>query len=105
MAAGEGEGRILCRKRHLTARFQLRLRVHLACSTVPATATCVLATPVVNFSNTLSQEDTLTISTDSFTEKGRMVASPGHYKVTITATTMSGDRSQLTMPFEVKNGE
>ena len=80
-------------------------RVHLACSTVPATATCALATPVVNFSNTLSQEDTLTISTDSFTEKGRMVASPGHYKVTITATTMSGDRSQLTMPFEVKNGE
>lgn len=80
-------------------------RVHLACSTVPATATCALATPVVNFSNTLSQEDTLTISTDSFTEKGRMVASPGHYKVTITATTMSGDRSQLTMPFEVKNRE
>jgi beta-glucanase (GH16 family) len=80
-------------------------RVHLACSTVPATATCALATPVVNFSNTLSQEDTLTISTDSFTEKGRMVASPGHYKVTITATTMSGDRSQLTVPFEVKNGE
>jgi beta-glucanase (GH16 family) len=80
-------------------------RVHLACSTAPAGATCALATPVVNFSNTLSQEDTLTISTDSFTEKGRMVASPGHYKVTITATTMSGDRSQLTVPFEVKNGE
>jgi beta-glucanase (GH16 family) len=80
-------------------------RVHLACSTDTPAATCSLAASVVNFSDTLSQEDTLTISTDSFTEKGRMVASPGRYEVTITATTMSGDRSQLTVPFEVKNGE
>jgi beta-glucanase (GH16 family) len=79
--------------------------VHLACSTEPATAICSLATSVVNFSDTLSQEDTLTIATDSFTDKGRMVAPPGHYKMTITATTISGDRSQLTVPFEVKNGE
>lgn len=79
--------------------------VHLACSTEPATAICSLATSVVNFSDTLSQEDTLTIATDSFTEKGRMVAPPGHYKMTISATTISGDRSQLTVPFEVKSGE
>jgi hypothetical protein len=59
----------------------------------------------VNFSDTLSQEDTLTISTGSFAGGGRMVASPGRYKVTITATTISGDRSQLTVPFEVKNAE
>jgi beta-glucanase (GH16 family) len=80
-------------------------RVHLSCSTDTPTAACSLATSVVNFSDTLSQEDTLTISTDSFTEKGRMVASPGRYRVTITATTISGDRSQVIVPFEIKNGE
>ena len=78
-------------------------RVHLACSTEPATAHCDLGTSVVNFSDTLSQEDSLTISTDSFTDKGRIAAPAGRYKVTITATTMSGDRSQLSVPFEVKN--
>jgi beta-glucanase (GH16 family) len=79
--------------------------VFLSCSTEPATASCALATSVVDFTNTLSQEDILTISTDSFTNSGRMVAPPGHYKLTITATTISGDRSQLTMPFEVRNGD
>lgn len=76
-------------------------RVHLTCSTEPATATCALATSVVNFSDTLVQQDTLTLSTDSFTDKGRMVAPPGHYKVTVTATTISGNQAQLTAPFEV----
>lgn len=80
-------------------------RVHLACSTDTPTVTCSLATPVLNFSDTLSQEDTLSISTHSFSEKGRIVAAPGLYKVTITATTISGNRSQLTMPFEVKNDD
>ena len=79
-------------------------RVLLTCSTVPATATCSLATSVVNFSDTLSQEDTLTLSTQSFSDKGPTTAPPGHYKVTITATTMSGNRSQLTAPFEVTGG-
>ncbi|MGA7339110.1 MAG: glycoside hydrolase family 16 protein [Terracidiphilus sp.] len=80
-------------------------RVHLACSTEPATAACGLAASVVDFSGTLSQEDSLTISTDFFTDKGRVVAPPGRYKMTITATTISGDRSQLTVPFEVRNSE
>lgn len=78
-------------------------RVHLTCSTEPATAACSLATSVVDFSDTLSQEDSLTVSTDSFTDKGRVVAPPGLYKMTISAVTISGDRSQLTVPFEVKN--
>lgn len=77
-------------------------RVRLACSTDSPAVACSLATSVVNFSETLSQVDTLTLSTDTFTEKGRTVAPPGVYKVTITATTMSGDRSQLTVPFTVK---
>ncbi len=76
-------------------------RVHLACSTEPATTACSLATSVVDFSDTLSQEDSLTISTDFFTDKGRVVAPPGRYKMTITATTLSGDHSQLIVPFEV----
>jgi beta-glucanase (GH16 family) len=80
-------------------------RVHLACSTEPATAACGLAASVVDFSDTLSQEDSLTVSTDFFTDKGRTVAPPGRYKMTITATTISGDRSQLTVPFEVRSSE
>lgn len=78
-------------------------RVHLACSTDPVSAHCDLGRSVLNFSDTLSQEDSLTISTDSFTDAGRTAAPPGRYKVTITATTISGNRSQLTTPFEVKN--
>lgn len=77
-------------------------RVFLSCSTEPATAVCSLATPIVNFSDALSQQDTLTITTDSFTSSGAAVAPAGRYKVTITATSMSGDRSQLVAPFEVK---
>jgi hypothetical protein len=71
----------------------------------PATAACSLAASVVDFSTTLLQQDSLTISTDFFTENGRMVAPPGRYRITITATTISGDRSQLTVPFEVVKGE
>lgn len=77
-------------------------RVRLACATDSPAVACSLATSVVNFSETLSQVDTLTLSTDTFTDKGRTVAPPGHYKVTIVATTMSGDRSQITVPFNVK---
>jgi beta-glucanase (GH16 family) len=80
-------------------------RVHLSCSVQPATAACALATSVVDLSSTLSQDDSLTISTDLFTEKGRAVAPSGGYKLTITATTVSGDHSQLTVPFEVKGSE
>lgn len=79
--------------------------VHLDCSTEPATATCKLATSVVNFSDTLTQDETLTLTTDTFSEKGRVVAPPGRYKLTITATTVSGDRSHLTVPFEVTSAQ
>lgn len=77
-------------------------RVHLSCSIEPATAACSLGTSVVDLSSTLSQDDSLTISTVSFTDKGRVAAPPGHYRMTITATTISGDHSQLTVPFDVK---
>ena len=80
-------------------------RVHLSCATEPVVANCTLATSVVDFSDTLSQVDTLTISTDTFTDKGRILAPPERYKMTITATTMSGDHSQLTVPFDVVSGQ
>ncbi len=78
-------------------------RVHLSCSTEPASVYCDLGRSVVNFSDTLSQEDSLTLSTDSFTGTGRVAAPIGRYKVMVTATTISGDHSQLSAPFEVKN--
>jgi beta-glucanase (GH16 family) len=80
-------------------------RVHLTCAAEPATATCSLGSAVVNFSDTLSQEDTLTLSTQTFSDKGKIMAPPGRYKVTITATTMSGDRTRQTLPFEVTPAE
>jgi beta-glucanase (GH16 family) len=80
-------------------------RVHLTCSVEPAVAACSLAASIVDLTNTLSQDDTLTISTDFFTDKGRVVAPPGRYKMTIAATTISGDRSQVTLPFEVKSAD
>lgn len=78
-------------------------RVHLTCYTEPAVVQCDLGRSIVDFSDTRTQEDSLTLSTASFTGNGRVTAPPGLYKVTITATTISGDRSQLTVPFEVKN--
>lgn len=80
-------------------------RVYLSCSTQPATVVCSLGNTVVDFSDTLNQEDTVTLSTDTFTADGRMAAAPGIYKLTITATSISGDRSQLNVPFEVKGGK
>lgn len=79
-------------------------RVYLSCSTEPSTAVCAVNTSVIDFSDAPSQEGSLTISTDSFTEKGKVVAQPGTYKLTITATTISGDSSQLIVPFEVTGG-
>jgi beta-glucanase (GH16 family) len=80
-------------------------RVYLACSTEPATARCTLASSAVDFTNAVSQEDTLTIATDFFTDRGRAVAPPGSYKLTITATSISGDRSQITVPFEIRSND
>ena len=80
-------------------------RVRVTCATEPATATCSLGTSVVNFTNTLVQEETLTISTQTFSDKGPIITPPGHYKVTLTATSISGDRSQLTVPVVVTAAE
>jgi beta-glucanase (GH16 family) len=78
--------------------------IHLSCSTEPASAVCALGTSTVDLSDTLSQNDTLTISTNAFTDHGEIIAGPGKYKLTITATTISGDHSELIAPFEVGKG-
>jgi beta-glucanase (GH16 family) len=80
-------------------------RVHLTCSTEPATATCTLGSSVINFSDTLSQETTLAFATQSYSDKGKIIAPPGRYKVTLTATTISGDHSTLSVPVEVTPGD
>lgn len=80
-------------------------KVHLSCSIEPAAAACALATSVVDFSSTLAQDDSLTISTDFFSDNGKVVAPPGRYKMTIKTTTISGDHSQLTVPFEIKGAD
>lgn len=80
-------------------------KVHLSCSIEPAAAACALATSVVDFSNTLAQDDSLTISTKFFSDNGNVVAPQGRYKMTIKATTISGDHSELTVPFEIKGAE
>jgi beta-glucanase (GH16 family) len=80
-------------------------KVHLSCSIEPAAAACALATSVVDFSNTLTQDDSLTISTDFFSDNGKVVAPPGRYKMTIKATSISGDHSQLIVPFEIKGAD
>lgn len=87
----------------LTAQ-QYAGRVLLTCSTQPATVACSLGSSVVNFSDTLTQEDTLTLSTRSFSDAGTTVAPAGRYTVRIVATTISGSQSQLTVPIEVTGG-
>jgi hypothetical protein len=77
-------------------------RVHVSCSVEPKTASCTLAPSAIDFSSALSQEGSLTISTGFFTDKGRVQSPPGKYKMTISATTISGDHSEVTIPFEVK---
>jgi beta-glucanase (GH16 family) len=76
-------------------------RVFLSCSTEPASAGCALEASTVDFSKADSQQDTLTILTDVVNQGKHVVAPPGSYRLTLSATTMSGDRTQITEPFEV----
>ena len=76
-------------------------RVFLSCSTEPASAVCALESSTVDFTNSDVQQDTITLSPDAIVHGAKAVAPSGTYKLTITATTLNGDRSQLTQPFEV----
>ena len=80
-------------------------RVYLSCSTVPATDACVLDTSTVDFSDTDTQQDTVTVSTNQLAGGKNIIAPPGAYKLVLTATTISGAQSQLIEPFEVTNAK
>lgn len=80
-------------------------RVYLSCSTVPATDACVLDTSTVDFSDTDTQQDTVTVSTNQLAGGKNIIAPPGAYTLVLTATTISGAQSQLIEPFEVTNAK
>ena len=76
-------------------------RVYLSCATEPASSICALESSTVDFTNSDVQQDTLTLSPDAIVHGAKVVAPPGTYKLTIIATTLNGDRSELSEPFEV----
>ena len=76
-------------------------RVYLSCSTKPETAACGLDASTVNFSDSNHQQDIVTVYTETSNHGTRMVAPPGKYKLTIVATSMSGDRTSVTEEFQV----
>ena len=78
-------------------------RVYVSCSTEPVTVACTLDASTVDFTHADKQEDMLTITTDTVAHNGNVIAKPGTYKLKLTATTISGDRSQITVPFQVVN--
>lgn len=78
-------------------------RVYLSCSTEPVLATCALNASTVDFTDSAIQQDSFTVSTMGVSQGGgHVVAPPGTYKLTITATNLSGDRAQVMEPFEVQ---
>jgi beta-glucanase (GH16 family) len=76
-------------------------RVYLACSGAPANATCSLNTSVVDFTNTRADTAILTITTKASGGTGRVVTPPGSYAITVTAMSVSGETSRLTIPLTV----
>ena len=76
-------------------------RVYVSCTTEPATVGCALDASTVDFSDTGTRNDLVTISANTLTRAGNAAVKPGTYKLTLAATTVSGDRSQVTVPFEV----
>jgi beta-glucanase (GH16 family) len=76
-------------------------RVYVACSEVPAHATCSLSTSVVDFTTTEAATNILTITTKAGDGPGRLVTPPGRYTVTVTAISVSGETSRLSIPLTV----
>jgi beta-glucanase (GH16 family) len=76
-------------------------RVYVACSGAPASATCSLNTSVVDFTTAGTDTAILTITTKSSGAAGRLVTPPGSYTITVTATSVSGETSRLSIPLTV----
>ncbi len=75
-------------------------RVYLACSGAPENATCSLNTSVVDFTTTGVDTAILTITTKAL-RTGGLVTPPGNYALTVTAISVSGETSHLTIPLTV----
>jgi beta-glucanase (GH16 family) len=76
-------------------------RVYVACRAEPATALCSLESSTVDLSATPQAREMVTVSTVTEQDGQRRVAKPGTYRLTVTATNMSGDQTSISEPFEV----
>ena len=76
-------------------------RVYLSCSGAPKHSSCALSPSVVDFSDTGKQSATLTVSTRSGFGPNAQVTVPGSYAVAVSAVTVSGDTSTLSVPLLV----
>jgi len=76
-------------------------RVYLSCSGVPAHCSCTVSPTVVDFSDLGRQSATLTVSTRSGFGPNAQIAAPGSYAVALSAVTVSGDISTLSVPLRV----
>jgi beta-glucanase (GH16 family) len=76
-------------------------RAYVSCSGAPEHATCSLNTPVVDFTTTGTDTTILTIITKSGSGTDRLVTPRGHYALTVTAISVSGETSRLSIPLTV----
>jgi len=76
-------------------------RVYLSCSGAPLQSSCSVSPAVVDFSDLGRQSATLTVSTRSGFGANAQVTVPGSYAVAMTAVTVSGDTSTLSVPLRV----
>jgi hypothetical protein len=76
-------------------------RVYLAGSDVPEHATCSLNTSVVDFTAAGSATAILAVTTRASSDARRLVTPPGRYALTVTAISLSGDASRLSVPLTV----
>jgi beta-glucanase (GH16 family) len=76
-------------------------RLYLACSGAPAYSTCSLNTSVVDPTITGGDAAILTIATKANSGKGRVGTPPGAYMLMVTATSVSGEISRLSITLTV----
>jgi beta-glucanase (GH16 family) len=77
-------------------------RVYLSCAGAPQHSSCALSPSVVDFGDTGRQSATLTVRTKSGFGPNAQVTVPGTYAVAVTAVTVSGDTSALSVPLRVR---
>jgi beta-glucanase (GH16 family) len=76
-------------------------RVYLSCSGAPAHSSCAVSPTVVDFSDMARPSATVTVSTRSGFGPSAQVTAAGSYAVAVTAVTVSGDTSTLSIPLRV----